>query len=60
MEINSNLKNPNDKIHKIQLLYETNIISKRVIDLFNYLRNLTFTENPDYNYIIENVQLITL
>jgi serine/threonine protein kinase len=52
-ELNSNLKNSEDKPHKIQLLYETNIISKRIVDLFNYLRNLTFTENPDYNYIIE-------
>jgi serine/threonine protein kinase len=57
MEINSNLKNTDDKIHKIQLLYETNIISKRIIDIFNYLRNLTFTENPDYLYIIENIKL---
>jgi serine/threonine protein kinase len=57
-ELNSNLKKSEDKPHKIQLLYETNIISKRVIDIFNYLRNLTFTENPDYNYIIEIILLI--
>jgi len=57
-DLNSNLKDSEDKPHKIQLLYEKNIIQKGVIDIFNYLRNLTFTENPDYDYILETIQLI--
>lgn len=56
IELNTELKNPDDKVYKIQLLYETNVISKRIIDIFTYLRNLTFTENPDYDYIRENIQ----
>lgn len=55
IEINSNLKNQDDKINKIYSLYETNIISKNIIDIFNYLRNLTFTENPDYEYILKKI-----
>lgn len=55
IELNTDLKNPGDKVHKIQLLYETNVISKRIIDIFTYLRNLTFTENPDYDYIREKL-----
>jgi serine/threonine protein kinase len=55
IEINSNLKNQDDKINKIYSLYETNMISKNIIDIFNYLRNLTFTENPDYEYILKKI-----
>ena len=51
-DLNSNLKNPDDKIHKIQLLYETSIIPKKIIDIFIYLRKLSFTENPEYNYVL--------
>lgn len=54
-DLNSNLKDPEDKPHKIQLLYETNVISKRIVEIFTYLRNLKFTENPDYSYIIERI-----
>jgi serine/threonine protein kinase len=56
VDLNTNLKNPDDKVHKIQLLYESNVISKKIIDIFNYLRNLTFTENPDYEFIKHSIQ----
>jgi serine/threonine protein kinase len=54
-KINSNLKNTSDKIHKINLLYEKTIISKNIYDIFDYLRNLTFTQHPDYKYILDNI-----
>jgi len=54
-DLNSNLKDPEDKPHRIQLLYETNKISNRINEIFTYLRNLKFTENPDYSYIIDRI-----
>ena len=41
-----------DKIHKIQLLYEKGYISPNIYKIFTYLRKLSFTENPDYSFII--------
>jgi len=53
--LNSNINNTDDKIHKITLLYETGIISYNIFNIFTYLRKLSFTENPDYSFIIQSI-----
>ena len=55
MDINSNICNTDDKIHKITLLYEHGIITETIFGIFTYLRTLSFTENPDYSFIIQSI-----
>ena len=53
--LNSNINNTDEKNHKIQLLYERGIISSNIYKIFSYVRNMTFTENPDYSFILRNI-----
>lgn len=53
--LNSNIDITDDKIYKINLLFERGFISSTIFNIFKYLRNLTFTENPDYAFIIQSI-----